>query len=91
MVRIVDIQLLALRRLLADRQITLDVTDAAKEWLGDKGYDPVYGARPLKRTLQTYVQNKLAELILTGTVMDGMTVSVDAHPGGLSIIPKHQG
>lgn len=89
MVRIVDIQLLALRRLLADRQITLEVSDAAKEWLGDKGYDPVYGARPLKRTLQTYVQNKLAELILTGTVMDGMTVSVDAHPGGLSIVPKY--
>ena len=73
---IVDIQLAYLDKRLADRKITLDLDDKVKIWLGDKGYDPVYGARPLKRVIQTYVQNPLAEQILKGNIKDGETVSV---------------
>ena len=73
---IVDIQLGHLRKLLADRRITLTLNDDAKKWLADKGYDPIYGARPLKRVIQTYLQNKLAQLILEGGIADGATVSV---------------
>ncbi len=73
---IVDIQLAHLRKLLADRRITLALDDAAKEWIADKGYDPAYGARPLKRVIQTHLQNKLAQLILEGGIEDGATVSV---------------
>ncbi len=73
---IVDIQLMHLRKLLADRRITLALDDAAKEWIADKGYDPAYGARPLKRVIQTHLQNKLAQLILEGGIEDGATVSV---------------
>ena len=73
---IVDIQLAHLRKLLADRRITLTLDDAAKEWIADKGYDPAYGARPLKRVIQTHLQNKLAQLILEGGIEDGATVNV---------------
>src|SRR5690606_37044136 len=73
---IVNIQLGYLHKLLAGRQIVLTVDEAAKTWLGDKGYDPAYGARPLKRVIQTELQNKLAELILEGKVGDGDNVSV---------------
>lgn len=73
---IVDIQLGHLRKLLADRRITLHLDDAAKEWIADKGYDPAYGARPLKRVIQSHLQNKLAQLILEGVVADGATVHV---------------
>ncbi len=73
---IVDIQLTHLRKLLADRRITLNLDDAAREWLADKGYDPAYGARPLKRVIQTNLQNKLAQLILEGGIEDGATVNV---------------
>ncbi|MDX9862718.1 MAG: AAA family ATPase, partial [Rhodospirillales bacterium] len=82
---IVDIQLSRLRKLLAERQITLDLDGAAKAWLADKGYDPVYGARPLKRVIQQYVQNPLAGLILEGKVAEGETVHVSADDGGLVI------
>ncbi|HZJ12537.1 MAG TPA: ATP-dependent chaperone ClpB [Methyloceanibacter sp.] len=81
--KIVDIQLQRLMKLLADRKITLAVDDAAKEWLGKKGYDPAYGARPLKRAIQKYVQDPLAELLLDGKIHDGETVKITAGKDGL--------
>jgi len=85
MTGIVDIQLGLLEARLRLRKITLDVDAAAKKWLGDKGYDPVYGARPLKRVIQRYLQDPLAEKLLAGEVMDGATVTVGAGPDGLVI------
>ncbi len=85
MTGIVDIQLGLLEARLALRKITLDVDAAARQWLGDKGYDPVYGARPLKRVIQRYLQDPLAEKLLGGEVMDGATVTVGADPDGLLI------
>ena len=75
---IVDIQLGYLHKLLSDRHITLSVDDSAKTWLADQGYDPAYGARPLKRVIQTHLQNRLAEMILQGDILDGSSVSVSA-------------
>ena len=83
MTRIVDIQLKRLQSLLADRKITINLDDKAKEWLGEKGYDPAYGARPLKRVIQKYVQDPLAEMILQGKVLEGATVNVTAGKDGL--------
>jgi len=80
---IVDIQVARLGKLLEDRKITLDLTDAARAWLGRVGYDPVYGARPLKRAVQKYLQDPLADAILAGTVHDGQVVHVDEGDGGL--------
>ncbi|WP_420391682.1 ATP-dependent chaperone ClpB [Acuticoccus sp.] len=74
MTAIVDIQLARLDRLLAERKIALELPTAAREWLAERGYDPVYGARPLKRVIQKEVQDPLAEAILSGTVEDGDTV-----------------
>ena len=85
MTGIVDIQLMRLRKLLADRKIELKLDDAAKKWLADAGYDPVYGARPLKRVIQRALQNPLASQILEGTIPDGATVSVSANATGLLI------
>jgi ATP-dependent Clp protease ATP-binding subunit ClpB len=85
MTGIVDIQLGHLEALLADRDIALSVDEAAKVWLGDAGYDPVYGARPLKRVIQRSLQNPLAELILQGDVSDGDAVSVSARDGKLVV------
>ena len=82
---IVDIQLQRLRRLLEDRKITLEVDTQARDWLADKGYDPAYGARPLKRVIQKNVQDPLAELILSGKIHDGETVPVHLGPMGLMI------
>ncbi|MBW9118402.1 ATP-dependent chaperone ClpB [Rhizobium cauense] len=73
---IVDIQLKRLVQLLAERKITLELDDDARNWLANKGYDPVYGARPLKRVIQKYVQDPLAEQILSGQVPDGSTVKI---------------
>ncbi|MQT13937.1 ATP-dependent chaperone ClpB [Segnochrobactrum spirostomi] len=75
---IVGIQLKRLQKLLADRRISLDLDDSAKAWLADKGYDPVYGARPLKRVIQREVQDPLAEKILGGTIHDGEVVHITA-------------
>ena len=85
MTGIVDIQLAHLRKLLADRKIALALDEAALRWLGDAGYDPVYGARPLKRVIQRSLQNPLAGLILEGRIADGDTVTVSAGPDGLVI------
>jgi ATP-dependent Clp protease ATP-binding subunit ClpB len=84
---IVDIQVERLRRLLEDRKIKLELTDAARAWLGRVGYDPVYGARPLKRAVQKYLQDPLADKILSGEVSDGATVRVDEGDGGLVLTP----
>ncbi|WP_237153218.1 ATP-dependent chaperone ClpB [Oryzibacter oryziterrae] len=73
---IVTIQLKRLEALLEDRKITLSLDDSARHWLAEKGYDPVYGARPLKRVIQRHVQDPLAERILAGHVLDGDTVAV---------------
>jgi ATP-dependent Clp protease ATP-binding subunit ClpB len=81
MSHIVDIQLRRLSKLLDDRKITISLDPAAREWLADKGYDPAYGARPLKRAIQKAVQDPLAELILSGAVKDGETVKVSVAPG----------
>ena len=73
---IVDIQLGRLRKLLEDRKISIDLDDAARNWLAAKGYDPAYGARPLKRVIQKYVQDPLAEMIIAGKVKDNESVPV---------------
>jgi ATP-dependent Clp protease ATP-binding subunit ClpB len=88
MARIVEIQLENLRKLLTDRKITLELDRKATDWLASEGYDPVYGARPLKRVIQRSLQNTLAGLILDGTVQEGETVHVSAGKGGLSINGK---
>jgi ATP-dependent Clp protease ATP-binding subunit ClpB len=75
--RIVDLQVEALSRRLAGRRITLDVTNAAREWLALTGFDPVYGARPLRRLVQTAIGDRLARALLAGEVADGSTVRVD--------------
>ena len=82
---IVDIQLARLAKLLEDRKITLDLSPAARSWLAEKGYDPAYGARPLKRVIQKAVQDPLAERLLAGEVRDGVEVSIGAGPDGLII------
>ncbi|WP_066480262.1 MULTISPECIES: ATP-dependent chaperone ClpB [unclassified Sphingomonas] len=85
MAPIVDIQVGRVQRLLADRKVTLDLTDGARAWLGRVGYDPVYGARPLKRAVQRYLQDPLADLILRGQVRDGSTVTIEDGDGALTL------
>jgi ATP-dependent Clp protease ATP-binding subunit ClpB len=82
--RIVDIQLQRLLKLLDERKITIKLEPAAREWLADKGYDPAYGARPLKRAIQKQLQDPLAELILSGKIKDGDNVKVSAGKSGLT-------
>ncbi len=84
---IVDIQVARLQKLLEDRKIELDLTDGARAWLGRVGYDPVYGARPLKRAVQKYLQDPLADKILAGEISDGSTVRVDEGDGRLTLTP----
>ena len=83
MAPIVEIQVARVQRLLADRKVTIELTDGAKAWLGRVGYDPVYGARPLRRAVQKYVQDPLADMILRGEVPDGSTVQVEEGEGAL--------
>lgn len=83
MTGIVEIQLGHLRSLLADRRITLTLDDKAKIWLANKGYDPAFGARPLKRVIQTHLQNALAEMILKGDLADGAMVQISEKAGTL--------
>jgi len=84
---IVALQVARVATLLKDRKVTLDLTDAAKDWLGVVGYDPIYGARPLKRAIQRYLVDPLADLILKGEVRDGQLLLVDAGDGALVITP----
>jgi len=85
---IVDIQMKRLLSLLSERKIRIDLTPDARAWLADKGYDPVYGARPLKRVIQKYLQDPLAEQILSGQVLDGCEVTIEAGSDRLLITPK---
>jgi ATP-dependent Clp protease ATP-binding subunit ClpB len=85
MAAIVDIQVKRLQALIADRKITLELDDQARTWLANKGYDPIYGARPLKRVIQKQVQDPLAEELLRGKVKDGDTVRVSVRDGMLTL------
>ncbi|MES1180215.1 MAG: ATP-dependent chaperone ClpB, partial [Hyphomicrobium sp.] len=85
MTKIVDIQIGRLQKLLADRKIKIELDEQAKTWLANRGYDPAYGARPLKRVIQRNVQDPLAEQILAGAVKDGDTVRVSVRDGALTI------
>ena len=82
---IVDIQLARLGKRLAGRKINLELDEAAKTWLADEGYDPVFGARPLKRVIQRALQDRLAEMILSGDILDGATIPVSAGTDGLVV------
>jgi ATP-dependent Clp protease ATP-binding subunit ClpB len=77
---IVDIQLGRLRTRLADRDLTLEVADGALDWLAERGYDPLYGARPLKRLIRKEVEDQLAKALLTGEIVDGQRVIIDLGP-----------
>jgi ATP-dependent Clp protease ATP-binding subunit ClpB len=85
MAPIVDIQVQRVQKLLKDRKITLSLSDEAKAWLGRVGYDPIYGARPLKRAIQRYLQDPLADMLLRGGIPDGATVRVEEGDGGLKL------
>jgi ATP-dependent Clp protease ATP-binding subunit ClpB len=84
---IVGLQLALLEKRLAARRIDIDVTDAAREWLADTGYDPAYGARPLRRLIQTAIGDPLARLLISGEVTDGSQVTVDRAADGLALVP----
>jgi ATP-dependent Clp protease ATP-binding subunit ClpB len=86
--KIVDIQIGRLDRLLADRKIAITLDEKARHWLGNAGYDPVYGARPLKRVIQRRLQDPLAQLILEGGISDGSNVKVSASATGLTLDGK---
>jgi ATP-dependent Clp protease ATP-binding subunit ClpB len=88
MATIVTIQLRHLEKLLADRKITLDVDGGARDWLAEAGFDPAYGARPLKRVIQRHLQNPLATMLLDGTIVEGETVRVSGTKDGLRINGK---
>jgi ATP-dependent Clp protease ATP-binding subunit ClpB len=85
MASIVDIQLQRLLKLLEDRKVRLELDDKAREWLAEAGYDPVYGARPLKRVIQRNLQDRLAGLLLEGSIKDGDVVHVTASPDGIEL------
>ena len=91
MSEIVDIQLRRLNRLLEDRKIGLSLDPKARQWLADKGYDPTYGARPLKRVIQKWVQDPLAQMLLAGEIGDGSTIKLGASHGRLTINGKEVG
>jgi len=86
--RIVDIQIGRLQRLLADRIIEIVLDSRARDWLATAGYDPVYGARPLKRVIQRRLQDPLAQMLLEGDIGDGAKVKVSAGKSGLIINGK---
>jgi len=83
--RIVGVQLKRLEKILADRRMTINVNDEAMQWLSTRGYDPVYGARPLKRVIQKELQDPLARRILEGRIKDGDAISVTVDGGALSL------
>ena len=82
---IVDIQMARLTSLLKDRKISIDLDGDARDWLAEKGYDPSYGARPLKRVIQKYVQDPLATALLNGSLHDDQRISIRATPAGLKV------
>ena len=85
---IVDIQIARLQKLLDERKIVLEIDDAARQWLGLAGFDPAFGARPLKRVIQKKVQDPLAELLLGGSILDGETLKLSADADGLTLNGK---
>ena len=89
--RIVDIQFKRLAKLLEDRKVTLALDPKGRQWLADKGYDPTYGARPLKRVIQKWVQDPLAKRVLAGQIADGSVVKIGARDGHLTIDDKTVG
>jgi ATP-dependent Clp protease ATP-binding subunit ClpB len=86
LVRIVDIQLEQLQKRLAQRRLVLAVSLPAKQWLADRGFDPLYGARPLRRLVQQAIGDQLAKMLLAGEVYDGDVVPVNVSPDGDSLI-----
>ena len=84
--QIVDIQLRRLNARLANRRISVEVSDAAKAWLGEVGFDPVYGARPLRRLVQSTIEDSLARGLLSGEIYDGQTVRFDKVDDGIALI-----
>jgi ATP-dependent Clp protease ATP-binding subunit ClpB len=87
---IVEIQLERLKKLLEERKIALELDASARKWLAEKGYDPAYGARPLKRVIQKQLQDPLAEKILLGEIRDGDVVKITAGSDRLLFRPKHE-
>jgi ATP-dependent Clp protease ATP-binding subunit ClpB len=83
--KIVDLLVTKLRDRLGERRIGLELTDGARAWFADNGYDPVYGARPLRRFLQRELETRVARLLLTSTVTDGGTIRVDVKDGALEV------
>jgi ATP-dependent Clp protease ATP-binding subunit ClpB len=83
---VVHIQLARLQKLLSSKKITLSLDDKSQQWLGDQGYDPIYGARPLKRAIQTFLQNPLAMLILDGKIKEGDMVEITSGKNGLAVV-----
>jgi ATP-dependent Clp protease ATP-binding subunit ClpB len=88
MTAIVDIQIARLQKLLSERKIAVAISEAARSWLADRGYDPAYGARPLKRVIQKNFQDPLAEEILAGRIKEGDTVAVGLGDGRLTLTPQ---
>ena len=88
---IVDIQLKRLQKLLDERKVTLDVDESARAWLAEKGYDPTYGARPLKRVIQREVQDPLADKILAGEIPEGAKVKITGGTDKLLFLPRVKG
>jgi ATP-dependent Clp protease ATP-binding subunit ClpB len=84
---IIEVQLGKLRQMLADRGVTIELDDSAKELLVKEGYDPVYGARPLKRAIQTLIQNPLAVKLLQGEIASGQTIRISAKDGEMKFVP----
>jgi ATP-dependent Clp protease ATP-binding subunit ClpB len=83
--RIVDLLLVGLRQRLADRRIAIDVSDEAKALLGTRGYDPIYGARPLKRYIQRELETRIGRKLIAGEIADGATIQVDVAEGAIAI------
>jgi ATP-dependent Clp protease ATP-binding subunit ClpB len=86
LMRIAGIQIEQLQHRLEDRRITIELTEEAKQWLVNKGFDPIYGARPLRRLVQTAVGDKLAVAILSGEVKDGDSIVIDTQPDGEDLL-----
>ena len=83
--QIVDLMVKGVQQRLGEREIRIELTDAARDWLAHQGFDPIFGARPLRRTIQRYVENPLSNRILSGEARDGDTVIVDAEEGAAAL------